>query len=64
MGQHKRNPIAILAKEGKLPPKPLMQTEAEYRRQLYSQIDQMILAPHILYRDGLSHLYSFSLLSR
>lgn len=35
MGQHKHNPTAILAKEGRLPPKDIQMSkrEAEYRLQ-------------------------------
>ena len=34
MGQHKHNPTAIAAKEGKLPPKPPKLSKAEYEREL------------------------------
>ena len=38
MGQHKYNPTAILAKEGKLPPKPKKLSAAETRRELRGMV--------------------------
>ena len=38
MGQHKYNPTAQAAKEGKLPPKPAPMSRAELRRQMISFI--------------------------
>ena len=34
MGQHKHNPTAIAAKDGKLPPKPKNMSRAEMRREI------------------------------
>ena len=35
MGQHKYNPTAIAAKEGKIPPKPPKPSKAEKERAIY-----------------------------
>ena len=35
MGQHKRNPVAIAAKKGELPPKPPKKSKAEVDRYMY-----------------------------
>ena len=36
MGQHKKNPVAIAAKNGELPPKPGKLSKAERDRRLYA----------------------------
>jgi hypothetical protein len=38
MGQHKYNKTAILAKEGKLPPKELKKSKREIEREVYQGI--------------------------
>lgn len=38
MSEHKYNPNCILAKEGKLPPKPPKNSKREVERELYSLI--------------------------
>lgn len=38
MGEHKHNPVAQLAKEGKLPPKPKLVTTAQARRNMNAYI--------------------------
>ena len=38
MGQHKHNPTAIAAKEGKLPPKQQKKSKAELERELEGMI--------------------------
>ena len=38
MGQHKYNPTAIAAKEGKLPPKQKKMSKAELNRELHGMI--------------------------
>lgn len=38
MGEHKRNPIAISAKNGELLPRPKKMSSAERQRLLYSSI--------------------------
>ena len=40
MGQHKYNPIAILAKGGKLPPKPKKMSQSELRGKIMSAFVQ------------------------
>lgn len=47
MGEHKRNPVAKLAKEGKLPPKGPKIGYPERRRRLQERIDA-ILAGRLL----------------
>ena len=47
MGQHKTNPIAIAAKEGKLPPKPKKLSKRERDRQLYAKCQEIIYGPLI-----------------
>ena len=42
MGQHKHNPIAIAAKEGKLPPKPKKMSKKERDRWLYARCQEAI----------------------
>ena len=41
MGQHKYNPTAQAAKEGKLPPKPPKISKREQERQMYRIIRKM-----------------------
>lgn len=41
MGQHKYNPTAQAAKEGKLPPKPEKISKREQERQMYRIIRKM-----------------------
>lgn len=43
MGQHKHNPNVQLAKEGKLPPKPIKIGKREQRRRLERLVRQKIL---------------------
>lgn len=40
MGQHKHNPTAIAAKEGKLPPKPKKMSQSELRGAIISAFVQ------------------------
>lgn len=42
MGQHKTNPTAIAAKEGKIPPKPERPSKRELDRQLYAKCQEII----------------------
>lgn len=42
MGQHKYNPTAIAAKEGKIPPKPPNITKAEIRRMVNDEIKRYL----------------------
>ena len=42
MGQHKHNPTAIAAKEGKLPPKPKKMSKRERDRWLYARCQEAI----------------------
>lgn len=42
MGQHKYNPTAQAAKEGKLPPKPEKISKREQERQMYRIIRKVI----------------------
>lgn len=44
MGQHKHNPTAILAKEGKLPPKEPKIGKPERRRILRKMFEEQLLA--------------------
>lgn len=54
MGQHKYNPTAQAAKEGKLPPKPEKMSKREQERQLYRMIGKITDSDYI--RD---HIRSF-----
>lgn len=47
MGQHKHNPTAIAAKEGKLPPKPKKKGKREIEREIYAKCQEIIYAPLI-----------------
>ena len=42
MGQHKTNPTAIAAKEGKIPPKPKKKGKRERDRLLYAKCQEII----------------------
>lgn len=42
MGQHKHNPTAIAAKEGKLPPKPKKLSKRERDRQIYAKCQEIL----------------------
>lgn len=42
MGQHKHNPTAIAAKEGKLPPKPEKKSKRQLDRELYAKCQEVI----------------------
>lgn len=39
MGQHKYNPTAIAAKEGKLPPKPQKKSKRQRDAELYNAVE-------------------------
>ena len=41
MGQHKYNPTAQAAKEGKLPPKPKKKSKIRQERELYEMIEKL-----------------------
>ena len=43
MGQHKHNPTAIAAKEGKLPPKPPKKSKKERDRELQAMVWQAMM---------------------
>ena len=45
MGQHKYNPTAIAAKEGKLPPKPKQMSKREAERLMYAKCQEILYAP-------------------
>ena len=47
MGQHKHNPTAIAAKEGKLPPKPAKVSKREARRILATKVQEVMFSPLI-----------------
>lgn len=47
MGQHKTNPTAIAAKEGKIPPKPKKIGRREADRLLMAKCREMIYGPLI-----------------
>ena len=47
MGQHKTNPTAIAAKEGKIPPKPKKKGKRELDRELYAKCQEIIYGPLI-----------------
>lgn len=60
MGQHKYNPTAIAAKEGKLPPKPRKKSKRQRDAELYNAVENAMrkvvgVAPSDLvdtYTDG------------
>ena len=43
MGAHKYNPTAIAAKNGELPPKPPKKSKAELERELYAEIQRLMI---------------------
>ena len=43
MGQHKHNPTAIAAKEGKLPPKPQKKSKRQMERETYAMAAAMLM---------------------
>ena len=43
MGAHKYNPTAIAAKNGELPPKPPKKSKAERERELYAEIQRLMV---------------------
>ena len=45
MGEHKRNPTAIAAKNGELPPKPKKMSKRERDRLFYAQIQETLYKP-------------------
>lgn len=47
MGQHKTNPTALAAKEGKLPPKPQKISKKEAERIMYAKCQEIIYRPLI-----------------
>lgn len=47
MGQHKTNPTAIAAKEGKIPPKPKKKGKRELDRELYAKCQEILYKPLI-----------------
>ena len=47
MGQHKHNPTAIAAKEGKLPPKPQKLSKRETDRLIYAKCQEIVYKPLI-----------------
>ena len=47
MGQHKYNPTAIAAKEGKIPPKPKKKGKRELDRELLAKCQEIIYGPLI-----------------
>ena len=44
MGQHKRNPTAIAAERGELPPKPKKMGKREWKRRLYAECAKVLCA--------------------
>lgn len=44
MGQHKRNPTAIAAERGELPPKPKKIGKREWERRLYAECTRLLFA--------------------
>lgn len=42
MGQHKRNPVAIAAKNGELPPKKPKKSKAQVERSLYAMMQERL----------------------
>ena len=47
MSEHKRNPTAILAKNGELPPKPKPMGKREAERLMYAKCQEMLYKPLI-----------------
>lgn len=47
MGQHKTNPTAIAAKEGKIPPKPKKKGKREVEREILAKCQEIIYGPLI-----------------
>lgn len=47
MGQHKTNPTAIAAKEGKIPPKPKKKGKREVEREMLAKCQEIIYKPLI-----------------
>ena len=45
MGQHKSNPTAIAAKEGKIQPKPKPMGKRERDRMLYAKCQEILFRP-------------------
>jgi hypothetical protein len=45
MGQHKHNPTAIAAKEGKIQPKPKPMGKRERDRMLYAKCQEILFRP-------------------
>lgn len=45
MGQHKSNPTAIAAKEGKIQPKPKPMGKRERDRMLYAKCQEVLFRP-------------------
>lgn len=45
MGEHKRNPVAIAAKRGELPPKEPKMSKAEIDGILYAKIREIMCRP-------------------
>ena len=45
MGQHKHNPTAIAAKEGKIQPKPKPMGKRERDRMLYAKCQEILFSP-------------------
>lgn len=52
MGQHKYNPTAQAAKEGKLPPKPEKISKREQERQMYRIIRKIIWMDYLDFLIG------------
>lgn len=48
MGQHKHNPIAIAAKEGKLPPKQPKWTDDELFQAMPQELKEKLARLHVL----------------
>lgn len=42
MGQHKTNPTAILAAQGKLPPKPTRMGQKEMNKAVYAELQKRL----------------------
>lgn len=43
MGAHKYNPTAIAAKNGELPPKPTKKSKREQERELYAEMQRLLI---------------------
>ncbi len=57
MGQHKRNPVAIAAKMGELPPKKLKMSKADRDRWVYARCQEAVygslgIPPEYLRKGG------------